>query len=129
MKKSTGVIVILTTIILTTITPNPGRAQETQDDAALAKQAQNPLASLISLPVQNNTNFGIGEFDRTSNVLNIQPVVPFGISSNWNLITRTIIPVITQPDVLETSGSTTGLGDALFTGWFSPKEEARRASP
>jgi hypothetical protein len=53
--------------------------------------------SLISLPLQNNTNFGVGPGDDVQNVLNIQPVVPLRLSEDWNLITRTIAPVIYQP--------------------------------
>lgn len=67
-------------------------------EEALAKAAQNPVGDLISLPFQNNTNFGFGPYERTQNVLNIQPVVPISLGSDWNLITRTIFPVITQPD-------------------------------
>jgi hypothetical protein len=63
----------------------------------LAKAVQNPVASLVSVPIQNSSNFGIGPFDRTQNVLNIQPVVPITASQNWNLIIRTIAPVIWQP--------------------------------
>jgi hypothetical protein len=63
----------------------------------LQKAAQNPVASLISVPVQNNSSFGIGPFDRTQNVLNIQPVIPTHISENWNLIIRWIAPIIWQP--------------------------------
>ena len=96
---------------------------EEQSHSDLAKQAQNPVASLISLPLQNNTNFGIGPDDETQNILNVQPVWPFTISENWNLITRTIIPVVSQPDVLTGGeGRTNGLGDTTFTGFFSPKD-------
>ena len=63
-----------------------------QDD--LAQKTQNPLSNLISLPFQNNTNFGIGPDDEIQNVLNIQPVIPISINKDWNLITRTIIPLI-----------------------------------
>lgn len=63
----------------------------------LQKATQNPVASLISVPLQNNTNFSIGPFDRTQNVLNIQPVVPLRASENWNLIIRWIAPIIWQP--------------------------------
>ena len=66
-------------------------AQANADD--LAKQAQNPIADLISLPLQNNTNFGLGPDDQTQNILNVQPVWPFKLNDDWNLITRTIIPV------------------------------------
>ena len=65
--------------------------------AVLQKAVQNPVASLISVPVQNSSNFGIGPFDRTQNVLNVQPVIPIRASENWNLITRWIMPVIWQP--------------------------------
>jgi hypothetical protein len=67
------------------------------DTADLQKATQNPVASLISVPIQNNTNFGIGPFDRNQNVLNIQPVIPIPMSENWNLIIRWITPVIWQP--------------------------------
>lgn len=89
-----------------------------QDD--LAKKAQNPIASLISVPLQNNTNFGIGPHKRTQNVLNIQPVIPFNLNKNWLLVTRWILPVVYQPDVLETSGGRFGLGDFNPTFFFVP---------
>jgi len=92
----------------------------------LAKQAQNPVANLISLPFQNNTNFGIGPDDDTQNILNIQPVWPITLNDNWNLITRTILPVVSQPDILTGGeGSTTGLGDTTFTAFLSPKDSGK----
>jgi hypothetical protein len=65
--------------------------------AALQKATQNPVASLISVPFQNNSNFGIGPNDRTQNVLNIQPVIPVRVSEDWNLIIRWITPIVWQP--------------------------------
>ena len=53
------------------------------DEAALAKATQNPLAAMYSLPFQNNTTFGVGEYDRTQNVLNIQPVIPIGLGEKF----------------------------------------------
>jgi hypothetical protein len=83
---------------------------------------QNPVASLISVPFQGNLDFGIGPADGTRFTLNIQPVVPISISENWNLIGRVILPVISQTDVFGDSGNQTGLGDAVLSGFFSPKE-------
>ena len=95
-------------------------------DQDLAKQAQNPIANLISLPLQNNTNFGIGPDDETQNILNVQPVWPFSIGDEWNLITRTIFPVVSQPDILTGGeGRINGLGDTTFTGFLSPKNSAQ----
>lgn len=90
-----------------------------QDEAALAKVAQNPLASMISLPFQNNTSFGLGSYDRAQNVLNIQPVYPFP-GKKWNVITRTVLPVVSQPDITQEDGRTFGLGDTTLTVWLSP---------
>lgn len=97
------------------------------DDAAsaqadLARQSQNPIANLISVPFQNNTNFGVGQFDRTSNVLNIQPVIPTSINEDWVLINRTIIPVAYQPELAPGVGNVFGLGDIVYQGFFSPKD-------
>jgi hypothetical protein len=61
---------------------------------ALRKAAQNPVASLISVPVQNNSNFNVGPDNRTQDILNIQPVIPMRLSDNWNLIMRIITPIV-----------------------------------
>jgi len=92
-----------------------------QDAEELARAAQNPLASMISLPFQNNTNFEFGPEEDVQNVLNIQPVVPFELNDKWNLITRTIIPVISQPGFSPGQSRKNGLGDIQFTAWASPK--------
>lgn len=87
----------------------------------LAKSAQNPLANMISIPFQLNTNFNTGPLGKTQDVLNIQPVVPFSINSDWNLITRTIFPLIWQPPMASGQGSTFGLGDTQLSAILSPK--------
>jgi hypothetical protein len=83
----------------------------------LEKAIQNPIASIVSVPFQNNTDFGIGEYDRTKNTLNIQPVLPFGLGTSVNLIARTIIPVISQP--IGESETITGLGDIALSTFFT----------
>ncbi len=125
MRKPMDIVIVLTTIMLMTTSASSAHAQETQEEEDLARQTQNPVSDLISVPFQNNTNFGLGPNDRTQNVLNIQPVVPFGLGTNWNLITRTIAPLITQPDLGATSGSTTGFGDILFSAFVSPKQPGK----
>jgi hypothetical protein len=116
----------LLTAALLALTP----AAVAQDQADLAKASQNPVAAMISLPLQNNTFFGIGPDDDTANVLNIQPVIPIGIGP-VNLINRTIVPLIYLPDVTAglaelpegvSGGSTFGLGDVNYTGFLSPAD-------
>ena len=111
-------------LICFAMTSSPGYGQ-VENSADLAKATQNPLATMISLPFQNNTNFGVGPDDDTQNILNIQPVWPFSINDNWNFITRTIIPVISQPAVSPGGSRTFGLGDTTFTGWLSPKNSGK----
>jgi len=97
-----------------------------QSNSDLAKKTQNPVADLISVPFQNNTNFGIGPGDETQNILNIQPVLPFTLNEEWNVITRTILPVVSQPGVLTGGeGRVNGLGDTTFTAFFSPKDSGK----
>ena len=64
-----------------------------------AKLAQTPVGNLISLPFQNNTNFNFGPESGTQNILNIQPVIPISVTKEWNVITRTIVPVIWNPSL------------------------------
>ena len=86
----------------------------------LARSAQNPVANLISVPLQNNANFDFGPREKTQNVLNIQPVVPFELSEDWNLITRTIVPIVSQPSLFKGQDRETGLGDTTFSAFVSP---------
>src|SRR5215469_4268225 len=94
----------------------------------LRKQSQNPVASLISVPIQDNFNFNTGPADRTQNVLNIQPVIPLSLTRNWNVIVRWITPIIYQQiPVAQASGpplQTTGvygLGDMNPSFFLVPK--------
>ena len=86
---------------------------------ALAKASQNPVADLTSVPFQYDANFNAGPFNRTQDVLNIQPVLPMRLNSEWNIISRTIIPLIRQPDPILDS-STAGIGDINQSLFLSP---------
>lgn len=106
--------------VLSALIVASGFGEGETDEGALARAAQNPVASMMSVPFQNNTSFGIGPHNRSQNVLNIQPVIPFGLSDDWNLITRTICPLIYQPFVSRESGGKFGLGDINLTAFLSP---------
>ena len=109
-KWSVGAALLLTVLL-------PAAGALAQDQADLAKASQNPVAAMISLPLQNNTFFGIGPDDDTANVLNIQPVIPINLRP-VNLINRTIVPLIYLPDV--TAGLAElpeGIGRLDFRSW------------
>jgi len=94
-----------------------------QDAAALAKELSNPVASLISVPFQSNWEQGIGpDGDGSRYTLNIQPVIPISISPDWNLISRTILPVVDQWSIFPGAGEQFGLSDTVQSLFFSPKE-------
>jgi hypothetical protein len=110
-----------------------------EHDAAAAervrKASQNPIASMISLPFQENWNFGIGEAGRVQNAFIIQPVIPVGLGAHWNLITRWVTPIVYQPyavSVPQSSGPPVvnqtgayGLGDMQPQFYFSPKTRSK----
>ncbi len=137
MKVSNFIVILGSFFIIATSAVHGQEAK----DSDLAKQAQNPIANLISLPLQNNTNFGIGPDDETQNILNIQPVWPITLNEDWNLITRTILPLVSQPGltgikveggdtVVDPDGEveedrTFGLGDTTFTAFFSPNDSGK----
>jgi hypothetical protein len=96
-------------------------AQAQQSSEDLAKASQNPVAAMISVPFQNNTNFNVGPYNRAQDVLNIQPVLPITLNSEWNLISRTITPLMLQPSPT-TDSSLFGLGDISETLFLSPAQ-------
>ncbi len=87
---------------------------------ALRKAVQNPVASLISVPLQNNANFGYGPFNRTQDVLEDETVIPVKLSEKWNLITRIIQPLVWQPYPNQNTGGEYGLGDIDPSFFLSP---------
>jgi hypothetical protein len=116
-----------------------GAVTESSAEAAeadkLAKQLANPISSLISVPFQANEDFGYGpSHNGYKFTLNIQPVIPISISKDWNLILRTILPIVSQHDLFYVENlpknsplqpqnrSQDGLSDTTQSFFFSPKK-------
>jgi hypothetical protein len=113
MKKFQYISCLCFSLLLASITVH---GQESNEE--LAKATANPLADLISIPVQNNLDLGLGEYNRSRNVLNFQPVIPL---AGGKIITRTILPVVWLPDISAESGSySSGLSDTTFTAFYVP---------
>jgi len=102
----------------------PTHAEEAKQSSAtdLAKAAQNPVADMISLPLQWNSYFETGPKGKTQDVLLIQPVIPISLNDDWNFIARPIIPLINQPPFTGSQNWNQGLGNIQFQGFFSPKK-------
>lgn len=96
----------------------PAHAQQSKSE--LAKQAQNPLAKLISLPIEYDVNYKLGpDNNKTQSVIKFQPVLPIGLNDDWNLITRMVMPITSQTSFGDIDG-TFGLGNTTLTGWLTP---------
>ena len=93
-----------------------------EDSTDLAKKLQNPIGDLYSFPFQNNTNFNYGPHNGTQDLLNIQPVIPIHINQDWNVITRTILPLIWQPSLQPAQTVPFGTGPTTFSAFLSPSK-------
>jgi uncharacterized membrane protein len=109
------------TITAPTLPAQDAAADDKAAAAELAKKLQNPVASLVSVPIQNNWDFGIGPASAMRYTANIQPVIPFSLNTNWNLITRTIVPVIYAESPTIGGSSKSGLGDTVQSFFFRPR--------
>ncbi len=96
-----------------------------QDTPSVAREAKNPLANLINLQFLYDANLNIGPEDKTQDVFTIQPVIPFSVSANWSVITRTIFPLIAQPGLTAGEGWTRGPGDTQLSAFLSPARTGR----
>ena len=99
----------------------PGSDTEGQSATDLAKKIQNPIGDLYSFPFQNNANFGFGPHGGTQDVLNVQPVIPIHIAPDWNIITRTILPLVWMPDLSPVPSVPFGTAPTTFSAFLSPK--------
>jgi hypothetical protein len=118
-----GIFIFFLTPVISLAQDKAKESEPAANEAAeLAKKLANPIASLISVPFQNNTFYGIGALKGTQNVLNIQPVVPFKLNENLNLITRYIFPIVTQYDITGENTSQSGLSDATISAFLSPSK-------
>jgi hypothetical protein len=115
-------------LLLLALTPQVAAAQESARDAEAARQAElakqlaNPVASLISVPLQSNFDFGYGSAESMRYLLNVQPVIPFSLNDDWNLITRTIVPFISQGSPVAGGEDFGGIGEIQQSFFLSPKE-------
>ncbi len=128
MKSKTiltlGILACAVPLHAATTAPSLEAPTVSADDEAtkLAMQLNNPVAALISVPLQSNWDFGIGPKDATTYTLKIQPVIPITLNSEWNLISRTILPVIDQQSPAFGVDSASGLGDTTQSLFFSPQK-------
>lgn len=121
-RRATHQLFRLALIWMFAVMPLMAQQPSASDPEALRKAAQNPIADLVSVPFQDNWNFNIDPYNRTQNILNIQPVIPVSLGQDWNLIVRWISPVIFQPEVSTPELGYFGLGDMNPSFFFSPKK-------
>jgi hypothetical protein len=125
MTKLVRWFVLAAVVVATAL---PGLAQDNSTEA-LAKAAQNPVAAMISLPFMFDTtfNYGIDSLQKrdTQYVLKIQPVVPLKLNDKWNLITRTVLPVVSQPLPSGDSSPIAGIANLQETLFFSPAQAGK----
>jgi len=93
--------------------------------AELAKKTANPIAAIISMPVQFNFNFGLGDYNRTQVITNLMPVIPFRLNDKINVVNRIILPIIYQPDISVENGGSFGIGDVNYSMFFTAAKASK----
>lgn len=118
-------VLVLSCVLFATVARAQQPAAAEHDTAELAKQLSNPVASLVSVPFQFNWEQNVGPSDLTRFILNVQPVMPFSVNEDVNLIARVIAPLISQPPLVEDGEPTFGIGDLTTSFFVSPARSKR----
>jgi hypothetical protein len=117
-------------LALVVLLPSLGRAQQPgaaqPESRDLAKKLSNPVSDLVSVPFQFNWEQNVGPSKLTRFILNVQPVMPFALSPNWNLIVRLIAPLVSQPPLVQGGTAAFGIGDLTTSFWR--RRRSRRGS-
>ena len=112
--------ILATLALVSSVSAQDDAGSDTAAMRKLAQDALNPIANMISVPIQYNANFRVGPSDKLQSVTTFQPVIPFTFDNDWLLVSRWVMPIIDQPDALGGSGSTFGLGDLAPAFFFVP---------
>ncbi len=118
LKLRTREIVRVASVLASAALATTAAAEMSTEE--LAKLAQNPVGNLISVPIQYNGNLNFGPEKGTQSIVNIQPVIPISVNNDWNIITRTILPVVWLPSLGPGDPSVSGIGDLQFSAFLSP---------
>jgi hypothetical protein len=122
MRAALWILAVTMSMLSHGVLPACAQDSSEKQTSEIAKQAENPIASVISVPLENDFNPHTGMNKEDSYVLEMKPVVPFKLSNDWNLITRTVIPVAQVPDLAPGVNGTSGLGDVQTSFFFSPQK-------
>lgn len=119
------VLVLLTAVPVAAAAQDQAKPAPTAEDATeLAKKLSNPIADLVSVPFQMNWESGVGPNEQTRFILNVQPVMPFTLNKDWNMIARVIMPFVNQPPIAAGLPADFGMSDVLASFFFSPSNSA-----
>ena len=120
MRTALWILAVAMSVLCRGVVPACAQESSEKQTSEIAKQAQNPIANVISVPLENDFYPHTGKDKEDSYVLEMKPVVPFKLSNDWNLITRTVIPIAQVPDLAPGVNGTSGLGDVQTSLFFSP---------
>ena len=118
-------LLLIGLLVFGILASNTAAIAEDKSQTDLAKQSQNPISTLISVPFENISSFNNGPNDAYVNTLSIKPVYPINLTENWNLINRAIAPIIYQGELIDGIGSKFGMGDLTYQGFLSPAKPGK----